>query len=91
MATFVALACGTIASPKLQGWINEAINTGKSKGFSGQSLCAHIREYMDENHGKYWHCSVTRIFYVTPAIPNADNAASFDLDGEEWIVFKSGW
>ena len=91
MASFVAFSNGDIASPKLQEWINEAINTGISKGLSGVGLRSHIRQYMNVNHGKYWHCAITRCYAFTNQNPAADNAAEFEFNGEGWIVFKSAW
>ena len=87
--TFKAFGSGNIASPKLQGWIIEAVEKGTVQGLSGQSLCEHLATHMTNNHGKYWHCFVGKIFSLNDEDPATDNGAWFDLDGESWIVFRS--
>ena len=86
------MSSGNIASPKLQGWITEAIQKGK---VAGQPLCKHVADVMNNNHGKYWHCLSCSQFgissHISNEIPTADNAAMFDLDGHGWLVFRSAW
>ena len=87
---FKELASGDIASPKLQGWIIEAIEKGKVEGLSGYPLCDQVSTYMTNDHGKYWHCFVGHkysSFYDVK--PGTDNAAMFFLG--KWLFFLSNW
>ena len=88
---FKAFRDGDIASPKLQGWVIEAVEKGQGGGLTGQSLCSHVSHFMTNNHGKYWHCFTGNYAEFYHEDPDTDHAARFDLDGEEWIVFKSDW
>ena len=72
-----------------QKWITASIEDGQAKGLAKNDLCGHVRDYLNDNHGKYWHCFVGYNFFsIRRELPVDENSAAFKLDGFDWIIFK---
>lgn len=86
---FIPTPSGVIASPKLQSWVIKAIKDGQANGLDGISLCAHVKDYMNDHHGKFWYCAVGPMVSICGNFQGgADSRATFEVKDIQWVLFK---